>query len=71
MVKGTKGENMGNLGGSWTTSAKRLGKSMNHYQLKVAEQSEWVDLLVEMTRDMPDTPPYLRILLAHCQAEYS
>ena len=44
---------------------------MNHYQLKVLEQSEWEDLLVEMTRDMPDTPPYLRILLAHRQAEYS
>lgn len=50
---------MGNLGGSWTTSAKRLQKSMNHYQLKVAEQSEWVDLLVEMTKDMPDTLPTL------------
>ena len=51
---------------------KGLGKSMGHYyQLKVSEQSEWADLLDERTGDMPDTPPYLRIPPAHCQAEYS
>lgn len=43
----------------------------HYYQLKVSEQSEWADLLDERTGDMPDTPPYLRIPPAHCQAEYS
>ena len=46
MDRGPEGESMWNLGGSWTSSGKKLGMSMNHYyQPKVVQQSEWTDLL--------------------------